>query len=211
MMTRRDSAEQVAVLADAEKLEIAADDGRRLAIDHRELLERAVGGRQLVEAMYFGSTYGMSSEVVSAVECAGFEVRRTAERAEAWIAVEADALVGRCDVVIFLGADDGVEPVVTLIQGCGLRAELWSWWEMESRRVREVADLYVGLAEGAVARGQGGETVVENGVAWRDGWRPAEVVAQQAERMGKLEEENELLKTLLIQSELERAALAEIV
>ena len=143
-MIKKHSSQRLAILCDADNLEIPRDGGPRRWIDWARLLEQ-MNGRELVRAIYYRPDAYFPDEVQRSVEEAGFEVRRTVKNSDAWIATEAFALANKADVIAFVGGDGDLEPVAILLKAFGVRVEVWSWADKTSPRLREHADVFVPL------------------------------------------------------------------
>lgn len=143
-MFKKHASQRLAILCDADNLEIPREGGPRRRIDWARLLDQ-MNGRELVRAIYYRPDYYFSTDEQRSVEDAGFEVRRTFKNADAWIATEAFALANKADVIAFIGGDGDMEPVAILLKAFGVRVEVWSWEDKTSQRLRQQADAFVPL------------------------------------------------------------------
>jgi uncharacterized LabA/DUF88 family protein len=143
-MFKKHASQRLAVLCDADNLEIPREGGQRRRIDWARLLEQ-MNGRELVRAIYYRPETNFPEEVQHAVEEAGFEVCRTVKNSDAWIAMDAYALAHKADVIAFVGGDGDLQPVATVLKAMGVRVEVWSWADKTSPRLRQEANVFVPL------------------------------------------------------------------
>ena len=138
------SAQRVAVLVDAENVEIEAEKEHGGRVDYAKLLG-AVNGRDVVRALYFTSRERLSDGFKYAIQAKGFEIKTPPKNVDCWLTVDAITLAEKCDVIVLVGGDADYVPLLWFLKSRGCRTEVWMWSHAAAGQLIDAADEFIAL------------------------------------------------------------------
>src|SRR3990172_4418712 len=144
-MKKLDS-QRLAVLVDAENLEIYARQTYHRVIDYKALFE-AVNGREVVRAIYFKPRECPPRLQTFLEQGLGVEVRLPAKNVDTWLTIAAVTLSEKVDAIALVGGDGDYAPLAWYLKSKGCKVEIWSWPGATSLALREAADEFRPLNE----------------------------------------------------------------
>lgn len=149
--------QRVAVLIDVQNLYHSAKALYHKKVNFKELLDSAVGERQLIRAFAYvvRTKTGEERPFFEALENLGIEMRVKdlqeyyggAKKAD-WdvgIAVDAIKTTGIVDVIVLASGDGDYVPLVEYLKNQGRRVEVMAFGRSTSSRLREIADEFLDL------------------------------------------------------------------
>ena len=149
--------QRVAVLIDVQNLYHSAKALYHKKVNFKELLDSAVGERQLIRAFAYvvRTKTGEERPFFEALENLGIEMRVKdlqeyyggAKKAD-WdvgIAVDAIKTTGIVDVIVLASGDGDYVPLVEYLKNQGRRVEVMAFGRSTSSRLRETADEFLDL------------------------------------------------------------------
>jgi uncharacterized LabA/DUF88 family protein len=151
--------QRVAVLIDVQNLYHSARALFQKRVNFKELLETAVGDRQLIRAFaYVVSTKtGEEKPFFEALSKLGIEIRvkelqeyYDGMKKADWdvgIAVDAIKTASIVDVVVLASGDGDYTPLVEYLKNQGRRVEVMAFGKSTSTKLREIADSFIDLDE----------------------------------------------------------------
>jgi len=143
-MIKKFESQRIAVLVDADNLEIEARNSYQGKVDYKKLLER-VNGREIVRALYYKPEKWVANGLRYALQNRGFEVKTPPKNVDCWLTIDAVTLAEKVDVIILVGGDADYIPLVWLLKSKGTKVEVWMWKDATSRSLIEAADDYIPL------------------------------------------------------------------
>ena len=143
---RKIDCQRLAVLVDAENLEIYARDTYRRAVGYRALFE-AVDGREVVRAIYFRPRACAPNLQTFLEEGLGIEVRLPVKNVDTWLTIAAVTLAEKVDVIALVGGDGDYAPLAWYLKSKGCKVEVWCWPEATASALIEAADEFYPLDE----------------------------------------------------------------
>lgn len=144
-MKKLDS-QRLAVLVDAENLEIYAWNTFRRPVDYKALFE-AVNGREVVRAVYFKPRECPPRLRTFLEEGLGVEVKLPAKNVDTWLTIAAVTLAEKVDTIALVGGDGDYAPLAWYLKSKGCKVEVWSWPGATATALREAADEFRPLNE----------------------------------------------------------------
>ncbi|MEX0916527.1 MAG: NYN domain-containing protein [Candidatus Spechtbacterales bacterium] len=154
-------AQRVAVLIDVQNLYHSAKNLYGKRADFRAILAAAVGDRQLVRAFAYVVRTETEEEksFFEALEKLGIEIRVKdlqifyggMKKAD-WdvgIAIDGVRLSNSVDVIVLMSGDGDFVPLVEYLKNVGTQIEVMAFGKSSSGRLRESADEFFDLSEGA--------------------------------------------------------------
>lgn len=151
--------QRVAVLIDVQNLYHSARALFQKRVNFKELLETAVGDRQLIRAFaYVVSTKtGEEKPFFEALSKLGIEIRvkelqeyYDGMKKADWdvgIAVDAIKTASIVDVIVLASGDGDYTPLVEYLKNQGRRVEVMAFGKSTSTKLREIADNFIDLDE----------------------------------------------------------------
>ncbi len=151
--------QRVAVLIDVQNLYHSARALFQKRVNFKELLETAVGDRQLIRAFaYVVSTKtGEEKPFFEALSKLGIEIRvkelqeyYDGMKKADWdvgIAVDAIKTASIVDVIVLASGDGDYTPLVEYLKNQGRRVEVMAFGKSTSTKLREIADSFIDLDE----------------------------------------------------------------
>jgi len=139
-------AQRVAVLVDAENVEVGARKEHGGRVDYAKLLD-AVNGRDVVRALYFTSQERLSGSFKHAIQAKGFEIKTPPKNVDCWLTVDAITLAEKCDVIVLVGGDADYVPLIWFLKSRGCRTEVWMWSDCTAGKLIEAADEFLPLTK----------------------------------------------------------------
>lgn len=144
-MKKLDS-QRLAVIVDAENLEIYAWQTFHRPIDYKALFE-AVNGREVVRAIYFKPRECPPRLRTFLEEGLGVEVKLPAKNVDTWLTISAVTLAEKVDTIALVGGDGDYAPLAWYLKSRGCKVEVWSWPGATASALREAADEFRPLNE----------------------------------------------------------------
>jgi len=138
--------QRLAVLVDAENLEIYAWNTFRRPVDYKALFE-AVNGREVVRAVYFRPRECPPRLQTFLEEGLGVEVKLPAKNVDTWLTITAVTLAEKVDTIALVGGDGDYAPLAWYLKSKGCKVEVWSWPGATAAALREAADEFRPLNE----------------------------------------------------------------
>lgn len=138
--------QRIAVLVDAENLEISSVENHGGKIDYSKLLEK-VNGREIVRALYYKPLNKLTNGLKYVLNNFGYEIKTTPKNVDCWLTIDAITLAEKCDVIVLVGGDADYVPLVWYLKSRGARVEVWMWKNETSALLIESADEYVPLTD----------------------------------------------------------------
>lgn len=138
--------QRLAVLVDAENLEIHAWRTFRRSVDYKALFE-AVNGREVVRAVYFKPRECPPRLQTFLEEGLGVEVKLPAKNVDMWLGITAVTLAEKVDTIALVGGDGDYAPLAWYLKSKGCKVEVWSWPGATATALREAADEFRPLTE----------------------------------------------------------------
>ncbi len=143
---RKLNCQRLAVLVDADNVEITARTFYHRAVDYKALFS-AVNGREVVRAIYFRPRECPPKLRTFLEEGLGVEVRLPAKNVDTWLTIAAVTLAEKVDAIALVGGDGDYAPLAWYLKSCGCKVEVWSWPQATSSALREAADEFRSLDE----------------------------------------------------------------
>ena len=141
--------QRLAILVDAENLEISAFSLHKARIDYERLLEK-LNGREIVRVIYYQQRKnwinGKASGFQRYLEELGVEIRLTEKNADCYLTIDSVSLADKADTIAILGGDGDYLPLIRYLKFRGVRTEIWMWPEATSTQLRAEADVFVPLS-----------------------------------------------------------------
>jgi uncharacterized LabA/DUF88 family protein len=138
------NAGKVAMLIDAENIELNASKSYGSKIDYKKLLQE-VGSRELIRALYFTPQDKLNGDWERKLKSWGLEVKGTLKNCDCWLTISAVTLADKSDVVVLVGGDSDYLPLLWYLQSRGVKTEVWSWPECTSNELKNLADDFIPL------------------------------------------------------------------
>ena len=150
---RKLSSQRIAVLVDADNIEIVARDTFERSIDYRALW-RAMNGREVVRALYFKPRDCPQRLRTFLEKSLGMEVKVTPKNVDTHLAMAAVTLAERVDTIAICGGDSDYVPVLHYLRSKGCKTEVWSFPAATSAALRGAADEFRPLDESILLPGR---------------------------------------------------------
>lgn len=131
--------QRLAVLVDAENLEIEAWNTFHHAVDYKALFE-AVNGREVVRAIYFRPKECPPRLQTFLEEGLGVEVKLPAKNVDTWLTISAVTLAEKVDTIALVSGDGDFAPLAWYLKSKGVKVEVWAWPTATSAALRDAAD-----------------------------------------------------------------------
>lgn len=138
------SSQRLAVLVDADNLEISAKNIHHRVMDYKAFFE-AVNGREVVRAIYFKPRECPPRLKTFLEEGLGVEVKIPAKNCDTWLCMEAVSLAGKVDTVAIASGDGDFAPLAWFLKSRGVKVEIWAWAETTAGALRDAADEFHAL------------------------------------------------------------------
>ena len=139
--------QKVAIVVDAENIEMSSLKHHEGRTDYKKILER-IGDREIIRILYYKPAYKeISTEFETFWSSLGGEIRRPNKNADTFLVIDAVTMAEKIDVAIILGGDKDFLPLMWYLRSRGCRVEIWSWPETTSPEMKEAADCYIPLTE----------------------------------------------------------------
>lgn len=151
------SKQRIAILVDAENLEICAHNYFSQRVDYKELID-AIDDREIVRAIYY-----TKKEKVKTMDYAdqdklntfldflkhslGFEIKTSSKNADSLLTVDAICISTKVDVIVLVGGDSDYLPLISYLRTRGVKTEVWMFEEATSNRLRETVDEFMPLGK----------------------------------------------------------------
>ena len=104
--------QKVGIFIDAENIEMSGLKHHDVRTDYKKILER-VGDREITRILYYKPEYKeISSDFESFWYGLGGEIKRPAKNADSFMVIDAVTMADKLDVVILLGGDKDLLPLV---------------------------------------------------------------------------------------------------
>lgn len=145
--------QRLGVFFDADNAEILGP-GNRVHLDLPAIIE-IVNHRELIRAIYYKPERFFSEAARRHVERLGFEAKATFKNSDSWFIVDAIALAHRCDVIVFIGVDRDLEPVIPMLKSLGVRVEGMGWKGKVSDKIIGLLDSFIPLTADLILDGPG--------------------------------------------------------
>ncbi len=151
--------QRVGVFVDIQNMYYSARALYNKKVNFKNILEHAVGGRQLVRAIAYGITTeeAHEEEFHEALATQGFEVKTKplqsfigGQKKGDWdvgIAMDILRLEPKIDVAVLVCGDGDFIPLVEFAKERGLRVEVMSFRESTSKALIEAVDSYIDLSQ----------------------------------------------------------------
>jgi uncharacterized LabA/DUF88 family protein len=143
---RKLNCQRIAVLVDADNLEIFARDAFARVIDYRALW-CAMNGREVVRAIYFKPRECPPRLRTFLEQGLGMEVKIPPENVDTYLAMAAVSLAERVDTIALCGGDSDYVPLLEYLRSKGCKTEVWSFPGTTSAALRAAADEFRALDE----------------------------------------------------------------
>lgn len=147
------SSQRIAVLVDADNIEIFARDTFGCAIDYRALWG-AMNGRKVVRALYFRPRDCPQRLRTFLEKSLGMEVKVPPKNVDTHLAMAAVSLAERVDTIAICGGDSDYVPVLEYLRSKGCKTEVWSFPAATSAALRDAADEFRALDESILLPGR---------------------------------------------------------
>lgn len=140
------SSQRIAVLIDANNVEISTKELFKTNIDYNTLIHK-VNGRELVRMLYFRPETQPLNGLKHVLESAGIEIRLTPKNSDCWLTVDAISLIPKIDVLVLVAGDADYIPLIWYVRSRGVKTEVWMWDDNTSRSLKETADNFIPLSK----------------------------------------------------------------
>ncbi len=153
------SAQRVGIFVDVQNMYYSARALYEQRVDFAEILQEAVGDRQLVRALAYVIEADKDEEqsFFNALEQRGYELRSKeilnfygGNQKGDWdigIAIDIIAMADKLDVVVLVSGDGDFAPLMEFIKRRGCRAEVMAFGSSASSQLREAADAVFDLSQ----------------------------------------------------------------
>lgn len=136
--------QRVAMLIDAENVELHARNAYNTRIDYEKLIQE-ISPREVIRALYFKPVAKFTKSWEQVLAGWGYEVKASPKNADCWLTISAVTLAEKCDVVVLVGGDSDYLPLLWYLQSKGVKTEVWSWLDCTSIELKNVADEFIPL------------------------------------------------------------------
>ena len=143
---RKLDSQRIAVLVDADNLEIFARETFGRGVDYAALWKR-LNGREVVRAIYFKPKECSLRLRTFLERQLGMEVQLPPKNVDTYLTVAAVTLAEKVDTIALCGGDSDYVPLLWYLKSKGCKTEVWSFPGMTSVVLREAADEFRPLDE----------------------------------------------------------------
>lgn len=150
---RKLSSQRMAVLIDADNLEVTARQTFGRGIEYGALW-RAMNGREVIRAIYFRSRECPPRLRTFLEEALGMEVKVPPKNVDTYLAIAAVTLAERVDTIALCSGDSDYLPLFEYLRSKGCKTELWSFPVATSGALRDAADEVRSLDESVLLAGR---------------------------------------------------------
>jgi len=144
---RKLTTQRIAILIDADNLEIFARQTFERHIDYRALWD-AMNGREIVRAIYFKPRECPARLRTFLDKGLGIEVQLPPKNVDTYLSIAGVTLAERVDAIALCCGDSDYVPLTEYLRCKGCKSEVWCFPGATSPKLRETADEFRPLDEG---------------------------------------------------------------
>jgi uncharacterized LabA/DUF88 family protein len=143
---RKIACQRLAVLIDADNIEIGARKGFNRPVNY-DALFAAINGREVVRALYFKPRECSPGRRAFLERKLGIEVKLPPKNVDTWLTIDAVTLAEKVDTIALIGGDADYVPLVWYLKSRGCKVEVWCWPGTTAEALRLAADEFRALDE----------------------------------------------------------------